>query len=334
MALGAFLAGLVFADTEFRHQIEADIEPFKGLFLGLFFLSVGMTIDLTVVADTPIALLAAIFGIMAIKAAIFFPIALAMRLPLPIAAEGALLLSQIGEFALIGVGLALTLGLVPPDVARVLVVAAGASMAVTLIIAPAAERLYHYLERRRTVHDVDLGIDERHDLTDHVIVAGYGRVGRLIGELLSAQKAAFIAMEFDPKIVAPIRKAGFPVYYGDIRRADVLRHAGIDRAAAVILTMNNPTGNEHVVSVIRRQGYTLPIVVRARDSDHAKELYSLGADAVVLETLEASLQLGEIMFRALGLPDEAARTIITERREAERTLLEQAARLSKRRDAT
>jgi CPA2 family monovalent cation:H+ antiporter-2 len=111
-------------------------------------------------------------------------------------------------------------------------------------------------------------------------------------------------------------------------------HAGIDRAAAVILTMNNPTGNEHVVSVIRRLGYTLPIVVRARDSDHAKELYSLGADAVVLETLEASLQLGEIMFRALGLPDEAARTIITERREAERTLLEQAARLSKRRDAT
>lgn len=327
MALGAFLAGLVFADTEFRHQIEADVEPFKGLFLGLFFLSVGMTIDPLIVVAEPLTILAIVAGIMLLKAVIVIAIALAMRLPASIAVEAGLLLSQIGEFSLVGLALAASLGILTPEVQSLLVVSVGASMALTPLMAGPAERIGRALESRDTMKALGAELTSELGFRDHVIIAGYGRIGRMIGAILREQKTDFLAVDLDSRSVADARRAGDPVYFGDVRREDVLKNAGIESAAAVILTMDNPVGNEAVIAAIRRAGHhKTPVIARARDRVHAENLYALGVDEVVLEALEASLQLSEAMLRALGLPAEAARMAVAERREAERLALERPSR--------
>ncbi|MDQ0316928.1 monovalent cation:proton antiporter-2 (CPA2) family protein [Amorphus orientalis] len=321
MALGAFLAGLVFSDTEFRHQIEADIEPFKGLFLGLFFVSVGMSIDPVFVISRPGEILALTLGLFVLKAVILMAIGLAIRLPVPIAVETALLLGQIGEFSLVGLGLARGLGVIDPDNAQLLVIVAGASMAITPVLIPYAERIGKWLEARSIRQNLGDGFDGG-ELTDHVIIAGFGRVGRLLGDILDHQKAAYVALDANGPIVAAQRKQGRPVYFGDTSRVDVLQRAGIEHAIAVVVTMDDPLAAENIVRAVRHEGHDVAIVARARDRAHAERLFALGANEVIPETVEASLQLGEVMLRGLGLPPDAARTIISERRDIERAALD------------
>jgi CPA2 family monovalent cation:H+ antiporter-2 len=322
MALGAFLAGLVFSDTEFRHQIEADIEPFKGLFLGLFFVSVGMSIDPAFVASQPLLIAALIVGVFALKSAILTGIALAVRQPLAIAVETGLLLGQVGEFALVGLGAATALGVIPADISALLVVVAGATMAITPVLMPFAEALGKRLEARDLKAHVGR-LDTRPDVADHVIIAGFGRVGRLLGEILDHQKAAYIALDVNGPSVASLRRAGVPVYFGDTSRVDVLKRAGIATASAVIVTMDDPVAAENIVRAVRRDGHEVQIIARARDRAHAERLFALGADEVIPETVEASLQLGEVMLRGLGLPQDAARTLIADLRDQERAALEE-----------
>lgn len=321
MALGAFLAGLVFSDTEFRHQIEADIEPFKGLFLGLFFVSVGMSIDPAFVAGQPLLIAALIVGVFVLKALVLMAIALAVRQPLAIAVEAGLLLGQVGEFALVGLGAATALGVIPPDVSALLVVVAGATMALTPVLAPFAEMLGKRLEVRDLKAQVGR-LESRPEVADHVIIAGFGRVGRLLGEILDHQKAAYIALDVNGPAVASLRRAGMPVYFGDTSRVDVLKRAGIETASAVVVTMDDPVAAENIVRAVRRDGHKVSIIARARDRAHAERLFALGADEVIPETVEASLQLGEVMLRGLGLPQDAARTLIGDLRDKERGALE------------
>ncbi|MGX1307977.1 monovalent cation:proton antiporter-2 (CPA2) family protein [Amorphus suaedae] len=321
MALGAFLAGLVFSDTEFRHQIEADIEPFKGLFLGLFFVSVGMSIDPAFVAGQPLLIAALIVGVFVLKALVLMAIALAVRQPLAIAVETGLLLGQVGEFALVGLGAATALGVIPPDVSALLVVVAGATMALTPVLAPYAEMLGKRLEVRDLKAQVGR-LESRPEVADHVIIAGFGRVGRLLGEILDHQKAAYIALDVNGPAVASLRRAGVPVYFGDTSRVDVLKRAGIETASAVVVTMDDPVAAENIVRAVRRDGHKVSIIARARDRAHAERLFALGADEVIPETVEASLQLGEVMLRGLGLPQDAARTLIGDLRDKERGALE------------
>lgn len=321
MALGAFLAGLVFSDTEFRHQIETDIEPFKGLFLGLFFVSVGMSIDPAFVAAKPVLIIGLTLGLFALKAVVLAAIGLAVRLPVPIAVETGLLLGQIGEFALVGLGAARGLGVLDPDIAQLLVIVAGASMAITPLIVPFAEKLGKYLEARSLKRHLGDGFDGA-ELEDHVIIAGFGRVGRLLGDILEHQKAAYVALDANGPAVAEQRRKGFPVYYGDTSRVDVLKRAGIETASAMIVTMDDPVAAENIVRAVRREGHDVAIIARARDRAHAERLFALGANEVIPETVEASLQLGEVMLRGLGLPADAARMIIGERRDMERAALD------------
>lgn len=317
MALGAFLAGLLFSDTEFKHQIEADIDPFKGLFLGLFFLSVGMTIDPLIVLGDPLLLVAALVGIMVVKATLIVAIALAFRLPVPIAVETGILLSQVGEFALVGLGLARVLGVIEADLFQFLIVAAGASMGLTPVLATLAERVGRRLERHRSLKPLGAELTSELGYQNHVIIAGYGRTGRMVAALLEAQSADYVAVDLDSRIVARFRKEGDPVYFGDIRRADVLASAGVERAAAIVLTMDEPTANETALEAIRRYGHRCPVIARARDPDHARKLFQAGVSEVVLETLEASLQMGEAVLRAIGQPQDLARDVIDQRRERE-----------------
>lgn len=326
MALGAFLAGLVFADSEFSHQLEAEIAPFKGLLLGFFFLSVGMTIDPRVVVDAPLALFGLVVGVIVIKTVVLFALALLWRQSVPVALESAVMLSQIGEFSLVGLALAATLGVVPEDLARVIVVAAGITMALTTVVAGPLFRLTQYLDARRAVGALTNTLTERND-QGHVIIAGFGRIGQAIGELLEERHIPYLALDLDAHAVARARKRGKPVHFGDVRRLDVLRNAHAASARAIVLTMDKPGSNGGVLTALKYMGIATPVVVRARDTMHAKELYGLGAREVVLEAFEASLQMGEETLVALGFPREAAHSMIADQRErGKRELADTAAR--------
>ncbi len=326
MALGAFLAGLVFADSEFAHQLEAEIAPFKGLLLGFFFLSVGMTIDPRVVIEEPLALFGLVAGVIVIKSVVLFALALLWRQSLAVATESGLMLSQIGEFSLVGLALAAALGVVPDEVARLIVVAAGITMALTTVLVGPVTRLSHFIDARRAVGGLANTLTESKE-EGHVIIAGFGRIGQAIGDLLEERHIAYIALDLDAHAVSRARKKGKPVHYGDVRRLDVLRNAHADNARAIVLTMDKPSANGAVLNALKSIGSATPVVVRARDTAHAKELYGLGAREVVLEAFEASLQMGEETLVALGFPREAAHSLIADQRErGKRELADTAAR--------
>jgi CPA2 family monovalent cation:H+ antiporter-2 len=316
MALGAFLAGLLFAETEYRHQVEVDIEPFKGLLLGLFFVSVGMSIDLAQVAAKPIWLIAAVFGLYLIKSPIVYVLARLFGEPRPVALEVGLLLGQGGEFAFLVVGMAYGLGLMPNDTAQFMLIVTGITMIATPPVAHIARNLARAVEAREAdggQHDTDIPTG----LSGHVIVVGYGRVGQMLGSVLDSLELPHVGLDNDASLVARYRSAGAGTFYGDASRPDMLRKLGVDRAAALVVTMDSPQTAEHVVATARQHWPELLIYARARDRAHAARLVNRGASHVIPETVEASLQMGEMVLMGVGVPDEAARRIIEARRQAE-----------------
>lgn len=322
MALGAFLAGLLFAETEYRHQIEADIEPFKGLLLGLFFLSVGMGIDIAQVAAKPIWLAASVVGLFLIKGAIFYVLARAFGRPRSVALESALLLGQGGEFAFLVVGLALTLGLLPNDTAQFMLIVTGLTMVATPMVAKGARRL----AREAEVFEAQaspLGQGSSQPFTGHVVVAGYGRVGQMLGVVLDDQGLPHVAVDTDPDLVASFHHKGAGVFFGDARRAEMLRNLGVERAIALVVTMDSAQATEQVVEVTARHWPDVPIYARARDAAHAARLRARGATHVIPETIEASLQLSEMVLIEAGVPGDAARQLVEVRRQAEQARLDE-----------
>jgi CPA2 family monovalent cation:H+ antiporter-2 len=322
MALGAFLAGLLFAETEYRHQVEVDIEPFKGLLLGLFFVSVGMSIDLAQVAAKPIWLIAAVFGLYLIKSPIVYVLARLFGEPRPVALEVGLLLGQGGEFAFLVVGMAYGLGLMPNDTAQFMLIVTGITMIATPPVAHIARKLARAVESREAdggQHDTDIPAG----LSGHVIVVGYGRVGQMLGSVLDSLELPHVGLDNDASLVARYRAAGAGTFYGDASRPDMLRKLGVDRAAALVVTMDSPQTAEHVVATARQHWPELLIYARARDRAHAARLVNRGASHVIPETVEVSLQMGEMVLMGVGVPDEAARRIIEARRQAEQVTVDE-----------
>ena len=321
MALGAFLAGLLFAETEYRHEIEVDIEPFKGLSLGLFFVSIGMGIDIAQVAAKPGWLIASVFGLYLIKSPVIYVLARWFGEPRSVALEAALLLGQSGEFVFLVVGMAYSVGLMPNDTAQFMLIVAGITMLTTPPVAQVARKLALAVETREADHysdsDVPVG------LSGHVIVVGYGRVGQMLGSVLDTQELPHVGLDTDVDLVARYRSVGAGVFYGDASRPDLLRKFGVERAAALVVTMDSPQTAEQVVATARRHWPYLLIYARARDRAHAARLIALGASHVIPETIEASLQLGEMVLMGVGVPDEAARRIIEARREREQDQVDQ-----------
>lgn len=313
MALGALLAGLIIAETEFRHEVEITIEPFKGLLMGLFFMSVGMGIDLRALLAEPLWIPLSVIGLLAMKALIIFVLLRVFGLSWGRSAEGGLLLGQGGEFAFIVIGMALTLGLLERQVGQFMLIVVGVSMLAAPVVARLGQSLGDTIDRRAAPpapEDIELG-----ELGGHVIIAGYGRVGQMVGQMLAEQGVAFIAIENDAQLIAHQRKAGVPLVFGDASRPELLRKLRIDQARAVVLTMDHTAAAIHAVQGIRRLMPMLRIIARARDEKHALLLREAGASVVVPETLESSLKLTGWVLETLGVPPDATLRLLEQERE-------------------
>jgi monovalent cation:proton antiporter-2 (CPA2) family protein len=322
MALGAFLAGLLFAETEYRHQIEVDIEPVKGLLLGFFFVSVGMGMDITQIAAKPLWLAASVAGLFLIKASIFYGLARLAGRPRSVALESSLLLGQGGEFAFVVVGFSLAVGLLPNDTAQFMLIVTGLTMVATPLVAQGARRFALMIEALDASGRQGI-VDLPKSIVGHVIIAGYGRVGQMLGSVLAAQELPYLALDTDADLVAQFRHKGASILFGDARRADILRKMDIERAGAFVTTMDSPSAAERVVEEVHRNWPQVPIYARARDVLHATRLIARGATHVVPETIEASLQLSELVLTGAGVPDDAARHLIEVRRQAEQAALDE-----------
>lgn len=322
MALGAFLAGLLLAETEYRHEIEVDIEPFKGLLLGLFFVSVGMSIDIVQVTAKPFWLIASVFGLFLIKILIIYVLARLFGEQRSVALESAMLLGQGGEFAFLVVGMASSLGLMPADSAQFMLIVTGLTMMATPFVAYLARKIARAIE----TWEESLGqpdTDVPHHISNHIIIVGYGRVGQMLGSVLDEQELPYVALDIDAKLVARFRAKGAGIFYGDANRPEILRKFGIEEATALVITMDSPALAERVVTSARRHWPDLAIYARARDIDHAMRLIGQGANHVVPETTEASLQLSEVVLMGAGVPDQAARHMIDARRQAEQSAVDE-----------
>ncbi|MGB0577834.1 MAG: cation:proton antiporter [Alphaproteobacteria bacterium] len=322
MALGAFLAGLLLAETEYRHEIEVDIEPFKGLLLGLFFVSVGISVDLAQVAAAPLILLSAVVGLFLLKGSILYGLLRLFREPRAASFEIALLLGQGGEFAFVVIALAVAGGLLPADTAQFMIVVTALTMMATPPVAQFSRRLGRLIEAKDvkasdSIHDVP------EDISGHIIIVGYGRVGQMLGSVLESQNQFHIGVDTDAALVAQFRKDGGSIYFGDASKADMLRKLGVAQASALVVTMDDPQAAQHVVTTARRHWPDLTIYARARDVEHATRLIGLGADHVVPETTEASLNLSELVLTGTGVPENAARHLIDALRQSEQATVDE-----------
>lgn len=317
MAMGAFLAGLLLAESEFQHRIELDIEPFKGLLLGLFFMSVGMGIDYRVVASEWAQTFLLVFGLMALKALIAASLALAFRFPRATAIEMGLLLSQGGEFAFVVLGLASLNGLIAAEWSQQAMIVAGLSMVLTPALAAAGRALAQRLEAdsRRAEPEAD---SDWQGLQGHLIIAGFGRVGRTLARVLEAEALPYIAFDLDPQAVAQARARGMPVFLGDASRLELLERARLAHAGGLIVTTDQHVAADRIVRAVRKVSSELPIYARARDPDHARLLMADGASEVVPEALEASLQLAGRVLSGAGLDIEAVSRRLDQERDASR----------------
>jgi len=322
MALGAFLAGLLIAETEYRHEIEVDIEPFKGLLLGLFFMSVGMGTDFRVVAQEPFWLAASVIGLFALKAPITAALCRLFGLPRHTAVEAGLLLGQGGEFAFVVVGIAAVRGLLPRDTAQFMLLVTALTMMATPLVAVLARRAGRALERDHATRGVPAEARVPRELAGHVIIAGFGRVGQMLARVFDACGMQYVALDVDAVAVAQHRANGLPVHYGDASRVEILQRMHAERAHGVVVTTDSPVSAQHTVHAVRRRWPHLLVVARARDTSHARYLLDCGATEVVPETVEASLQLAGRVLEAAGEPADAIAQALAQQREFELAKLE------------
>jgi CPA2 family monovalent cation:H+ antiporter-2 len=310
MALGAFLAGLLLAETEFRHEVEVTIEPFKGLFMGLFFMSVGMQIDVREIARYPILLPLSVAGLFLIKGAVIAAVLRAGRFQWGRAIEGGLMLGQGGEFAFIVVGYAVSGKLLAPAVGQFMMLVVSLSLFVTPMAARAGRVIGHWWEQRVDQNRDRLGETVPEQAQGHVIIAGFGRVGQLLAQILTEQGVRYIALENDARVAAQQSMKGLPVYFGNAARTELLNKVHADRASAIVLTMDHPASALHAVKAIRRAYPLMPLFARSRDEKHAIALKEAGASLVIPETLETGLQLSAFVLQTLGMPEGAAARIV------------------------
>jgi len=325
MALGAFVAGLLLAETEYRRAVQTTIEPIKSLLLGVFFFSVGSSLELKSLISDPLAILLTAGGTMVLQAIIIYSLSRLFGVSHGASAETATLLAPCGEFAFVILTVAIAYGLIDHSLAGILLTSVSLSMA----LIPATAKFGRWLAKRSAppvAVDPALAAAPSGSENASALVVGYGRVGQLIGDMLAEHKVRYIAVDREPRLVANARRDGKPVFFGDVRQLDFLKHCGLDTAQVAIITIHTEQEIDAIVGALRASYPKLVIVSRAKDANHARHLYEIGVTDAVPETIEASLQLSEAALVGLGIPTGLVIASIHEKRDEFRTELQGAAK--------
>ncbi len=317
MVLGAFIAGMLLADSEYRHGLEADIAPFKGLLLGLFFIAVGMSVNLRLLLSEPLTILVIVSGLMAAKALVLFALAHLFRIrgagtPVSLA----VVLSQGGEFAFVLFGLVAREQLLEAALIDRLVLAVAVSMLVTPIAFFVNERL---AERRVKARQPDY--DTIRDDRNLVIIAGFGRFGQIVGRILQSTGRPFTALESDLSQIDVVRRYGNKVYYGDASKLELLRAAGVDHARVLVLAIDDVEASVRTAEAVARHFPHITIIARARNRRHQYRLMDIGIRHICRETLLSSLAVSELVLKELGLGDEESHRVVDTFREHDARLM-------------
>jgi len=306
LAMGAFVAGILIAGTRHQYQVSDFVRPFKDVLMGLFFMTVGMTVNIDLLRDHIPAVLALTAALLAVKAAILIGVCRLFRLPWETSLKTGLLLSQGGEFAFILFRMA-----TQPDIAllgeldaQILFFVVTISMAVTPILPPLEKMLARRLNLRKIATSEASGCgDDLADLNRHVLIIGFGRSGQMAAELLKRQKIPFVALDNNAVHVRKMREAGKEVYMGSCQDPETLQHLGVERCRAVIVCVTNDVRAEKLVRNLRAAYPELPVISRATDVAHGKLLAECGADAIVAEKCEAGMQLAAVLLRSSGMTE-------------------------------
>ncbi|MDB5853418.1 MAG: kefC [Herminiimonas sp.] len=303
MALGTFLAGVLLAESEYRHALETDLEPFKGLLLGLFFIAVGMSVDFSVFMAQPLLVLGLVALFLGLKMGVLYGLAKVFDIPARQRVFFAFLLAQGGEFAFVVFGAAATAHIFTPQIGSLLVVVVALSMVCTPLLLLLHDRLIapRYQAARQQPDDT-IEAEDR-----HVIIAGFGRFGQIVGRLLNASRVPLTVLDHDPDQIDLLRRFGFKVFYGDATRIDLMHAAGAARARALVVAIDDVEESLQLVEAVRREFPDLPVLARARNVSHYYRLRDLGVTMIERETFEASLRMGRNTLEQLGFGAYQAR---------------------------
>lgn len=320
MAMGAFLAGVLLSESTFRHQIEADIEPFRGILLGLFFLSVGMSLDLAVVAGNWPLILSGVLAMMATKALCIYIVARVTHSPHAEALDRAVLMAQGGEFAFVLFSAAAS--------ARVIDATVNANLTAIVVLSMVLTPLFVIVLKRLTpkVQASLEGVEEANGLTGSVLIIGFGRFGQVMSQSLLARDVDVTIIDSDIEMIRSAEEFGFKIYYGDGTRLDVLHSSGADSARAIAVCIDDRAATTRIVELARHQFPQARLLVRSYDREHSLELINAGVDYQIRETFESAVDFGAAALVELGVPADEAERIATEirRRDAERFEIEMA----------
>lgn len=308
--LGAFLAGLLLAETEYRHQVEADIQPFYGLLLGLFFMSIGMSIDLNLVFDNAGAIFFVLGTMMFVKAIIIFGLCKAFSISTYTTIRVAMLLAAGGEFVFILLKPAVLQGYIDDNTAQVIFMAVAISMALSPFMASWGKRLGDKFLDAEAEAKISRSKDELDDLREHIIIAGYGRVGKIVGRVLTERMIPFVAIDHDMTRVTEGRSHDVSVFYGDVTRDRVLKSLGAQKASALVISLHSPKAALKCALMARRKFPKLLVAVRMDDDVYEKKLIEAGAMVIKPEQLEPSLKLVAAALGAAGTNEDEIDRII------------------------
>jgi len=303
MGLGAFLAGMMVADSEYRHQLESDVEPFKGLLLGLFFMSVGMSVDLALLFDAPLLIIGLALGLMLIKSLLLYPMTRISGLDHNESVRASTVLSQGGEFAFVLLTAGLIAGLIETDLAAIAVLVVTLSMALTPVLGALGEKLLVTAEPPGEFDEIDEEVSP-------VVIAGFGRVGQIVGRILSMRHIPFTALEVSSHQVEFVRSFGNRVFYGDPTHMQLLRSAHIETARVLVIAVDDEQAALKIAEEVRTHYPKIRILARAKNRQHELRLRDLGVHFVIRDTLESTLRLSGELLRALDFdPAEADHAI-------------------------
>ncbi|MBL7251134.1 monovalent cation:proton antiporter-2 (CPA2) family protein [Alloalcanivorax marinus] len=317
MGLGAFVAGMLLANSPFREQLDADIQPFKGLLLGLFFIAIGMTMDLKLLVSAPLRILAMGVALLMIKTLVLVVIARAMKVAWRDALRFGLLLSQGGEFAFVLFTQAGALNLLTMDMIARLNLVVALSMAATPLLLKLVARWWPAPGRAsRSVAD-----EPAPNGQPPVIVAGFGRFGQIIGRILVSRRIPFTALDSNPEHIDTVRRFGNQVYFGDVTRLDLLHSAGLDHARVMVLAIDDVQASLRAARLIREHFPGITLIARARDRYHAYSLMAEGVEHVIRETLDSSLRTAQTALVQLGVPESTAIDVVRTFRDVDERLL-------------